>query len=418
MMIGKLSEASPTLTQSPAQSQPDRFRWTVCAMLFWATTLAYIDRQVFSLLAPDLQTRIGWNEQQYGYMITAFQAAYAIGLFFVGRLIDKFGTRIGYSVVVFVWGVAAASHGLATSALTFGLARFFLGIGESGNFPAAIKTTAEWFPKEERAFATGIFNSGSNIGAVIAPLVVPIIAINFGWRWAFVFSPILGFLWIVCWLNIRRKPRIDESDTEPVVAAPSWQMLLTRKGTWAFAIGKFLTDPAWWFYLYWLPKFFHSKFNLTLDKLGLPLVIIYVAADIGSIGGGWLSSFLIGRGMSVRSARRIAMLICASCAVPILTVTNAESVWYAVFVLSLATAGHQGWSANLYTLVSDTFQKNAVASIIGIGGMAGSVGGMAFAASAGYILQTTGSYVTLFAMAGLTYLVAFGIIQALQPKRA
>lgn len=411
-----LSEPAQTLA-APSTAAPDRFRWTICAMLFWATTLAYIDRQVFSLLAPDLQTKIGWNEQQYGYMITAFQGAYAIGLFFVGRLIDRFGTRFGYAVVVGIWGLAAAAHGLATSALTFGIARFFLGIGESGNFPAAIKTTAEWFPKKERAFATGIFNSGSNIGAVIAPIFVPIIAINFGWRWAFIVSPILGLLWIVCWVNIKRKPRVDEADKEVVVDAPSWGTLLTRKGTWAFAIGKLLTDPAWWFYLYWLPKFFHTKFNLTLDKLGLPLVIIYVAADIGSIGGGWLSSFLIGRGMNVRSARRIAMFICAACALPILTVTNAESVWYAVFVLSLATAGHQGWSANLYTLVSDIFPKNAVASVIGIGGMAGSLGGMAFSASAGYILQTSGSYVTLFAMAALTYLVAFGIIQTLQPKR-
>jgi MFS transporter, ACS family, hexuronate transporter len=394
----------------------DKFRWTICAMLFWATTLAYIDRQVFSLLAPDLQTRIGWNEQQYGYMITGFQAAYAIGLFFVGRFIDKFGTRIGYSFVVGLWGLAAASHGLASSALQFGLARFFLGIGESGNFPAAIKTTAEWFPRKERAFATGIFNSGSNIGAVIAPIMVPIIAINFGWRWAFIVSPLLGLLWIVCWLSIRRRPRVDED--ESVEAAPSWGTLLGVRGTWAFAIGKFLTDPAWWFYLYWLPKFFHTKFGLTLDKLGLPLVIIYVAADVGSIGGGWLSSALIGRGLSVRAARRIAMLACALCAVPILTVASAQNVWYAVFVLSLAAAGHQGWSANLFTLVSDIFPKNAVASVTGIGGMAGSVGGMAFSASAGYILQTTGSYVTLFAMAALTYLVAFGIIQSLQPKRA
>jgi MFS transporter, ACS family, aldohexuronate transporter len=416
-MMFTLSEPASTLATPATSVPPDRFRWTICAMLFWATTLAYIDRQVFSLLAPDLQTRIGWNEQQYGYMITAFQGAYAIGLFFVGRLIDRFGTRIGYSVVVAVWGLAAAAHGLATSAFTFGLARFFLGIGESGNFPAAIKTTAEWFPKKERAFATGIFNSGSNIGAVIAPIFVPIIAINFGWRWAFVVSPLLGLLWIICWVNIRRQPRADQNEKEVVLAAPSWRELLTRKGTYAFAIGKFLTDPAWWFYLYWLPKFFHTKFNLTLDKLGLPLVIIYVAADIGSIGGGWLSSFLIGRGMSVRSARRIAMFICAACAVPILTVTHAGSVWYAVFVLSLATAGHQGWSANLYTLVSDIFPKNAVASVIGMGGMAGSVGGMIFSASAGYILQTTGSYVTLFAMAALTYLVAFGIIQTLQPRR-
>jgi MFS transporter, ACS family, hexuronate transporter len=397
----------------PAQ---DRFRWTICAMLFWATTLAYIDRQVFSLLAPDLQTRIGWNEQQYGYMITAFQGAYAIGLFFVGRLIDRVGTRIGYSVVVAIWGLAAAAHGLASSALQFGIARFFLGIGESGNFPAAIKATAEWFPKKERALATGIFNSGSNIGAVIAPIMVPIVAIHFGWRWAFIFSPLLGLLWIICWLSIRRTPRVEAD--EVVEAAPSFQSLLRVRGTWAFALGKLLTDPAWWFYLYWLPKFFHTKFGLTLDKLGPPLVVIYVAADIGSIGGGWLSSMLIGRGMKVRAARRIAMLICALCAVPILTVTGAQNVWYAVFVLSLATAGHQGWSANLYTLVSDIFPKKAVGSVIGIGGMAGALGGMAFAASAGYILQTTGSYITLFAMAGMTYLVAVGIIQTLQPRRA
>jgi ACS family hexuronate transporter-like MFS transporter len=404
------------ISLSNTVTTPDRFRWTICAMLFWATTLAYIDRQVFSLLAPELQTRIGWNEQQYGYMITGFQAAYAIGLFFVGRLIDKFGTRIGYSFVVGVWAIAAAAHGLANSALQFGLARFMLGIGESGNFPAAIKTTAEWFPTRERALATGIFNSGSNIGAVIAPIMVPIIAINFGWRWAFCFSPLLAVLWIVCWLSIRRTPRVDE--TEVVEAAPAWATLLGLRGTWAFAIGKLLTDPAWWFYLYWLPKFFNSKFGLTLDKLGLPLVIIYVAADVGSIGGGWLSSSLIGRGMNVRAARRIAMLICACCAVPILTVTTTKNMWWAVFVLSLAAAGHQGWSANLYTLVSDIFPKKAVGSVIGIGGMAGSLGGMAFAASAGYILQTTGSYVTLFAMAGTTYLVAFTIIQMLQPKRA
>src|SRR5271170_3145751 len=224
-MISTLSEPASTLIPPTTAVAPDRFRWTICAMLFWATTLAYIDRQVFSLLAPDLQNRIGWNEQEYGYMITAFQAAYALGLFFVGRLIDRFGTRIGYSVVVAVWGLAAAAHGLATSAFTFGLARFFLGIGESGNFPAAIKTTAEWFPKKERAFATGIFNSGSNIGAVIAPIFVPLIAIKFGWRWAFVVSPLLGLLWIVCWFNIRRKPRVDEA--EVVEAAPSWGTLLT-----------------------------------------------------------------------------------------------------------------------------------------------------------------------------------------------
>jgi MFS transporter, ACS family, hexuronate transporter len=393
------------------------FRWTICAMLFWATTLSYIDRQVFSLLAPFLQNKIGWSEQEYGYMITAFQAAYAVGLFFAGRLIDRIGTRIGYAIVVGLWGLAAAAHGLASSALGFGLARFLLGLGESGNFPSAIKATAEWFPKKDRAFATGIFNSGSNIGAMIAPLMVPAIAAQFGWRWAFVASPLLGLVWILCWLSIRRKAPVQEAD-EPAGTAPGWGKLLRLPGTWAFAVGKFLTDPAWWFYLYWLPKFFNAKFGLTLDKLGLPLVIVYLAADIGSIGGGWLSSFLIGRGMSVRIARRTAMLICALCALPILTITNTNNVWYAVFVLSIATAGHQGWSANIFTLTSDMFPKESVGTVVGIGGMAGSVGGMLVASFAGYILQTTGSYVPLFAITGSVYLIAWVIIQILQPKKA
>jgi MFS transporter, ACS family, hexuronate transporter len=419
MMIALSSYMSPLLDQSVSTQSGagSRFRWTICAMLFWATTLNYIDRQVFSLLAPYLQKEIGWNEQQYGYMITAFQGAYAFGLFFAGRLIDRIGTRIGYALVVGIWGLAGASHGLASSALGFGLARLFLGIGESGNFPAAIKTTAEWFPKKERAFATGIFNSGSNIGAVIAPLMVPLIALHFGWRWAFVASPLLGLVWILCWISIRRRPEVHESD-EPAGVAPKWGTLLRLPGTWAFALGKFLTDPAWWFYLYWLPKFFNTKFGLTLDKLGLPLVIVYLAADIGSIGGGWLSSFLIGRGVSVRVARRTAMLICALCAVPILTITSTNNVWYAVFILSLATAGHQGWSANIFTLASDIFPKHAVGSIVGIGGMAGSIGGMLVASFAGYILQTTGSYVPLFAITGSVYLIAWVIIQVLYPKQA
>jgi MFS transporter, ACS family, hexuronate transporter len=418
-MLALSSQMLPSLdssasTQSGAGS---RFRWTICAMLFWATTLAYVDRQVFSLLAPDLQKTIGWNEQQYGYMITAFQGAYAVGLFFAGRIIDKIGTRVGYAIVVGIWGLAAASHGLASTALQFGVARFLLGLGESGNFPSAIKTTAEWFPKKERALATGIFNSGSNIGAVVAPLMVPFIAINFGWRWAFIASPLLGLLWILCWFSIRRRPEVTESD-EPVAAAPKWSKLLRLRGTWAFALGKFLTDPAWWFYLYWLPKFLNAKFGLTLDKLGLPLVIVYLAADVGSIGGGWLSSFLIGRGTNVRAARRIAMLVCALCALPILTLTSTNSVWYAVFVLSLATAGHQGWSANIFTLTSDMFPKEAVGSVVGIGGMAGSIGGMVVASFAGYILQTTGSYVPLFAITGSVYLLAWVLIQVLQPRHA
>jgi ACS family hexuronate transporter-like MFS transporter len=321
---------------------------------------------------------------------------------------------------------AAASHSLASSALGFGFARFGLGLGESGNFPAAIKTVAEWFPRKERAFATGIFNAGSNVGAVIAPLIVPYIAIHYGWRYAFLAGPALGVVWLITWIKVYRKPEAhpsvspselayirgdEEHDGE---AAPGWGQLLRMKGAWAFALGKLLTDPIWWFYLYWLPKFLNAKFGLTLDRLGPPLVIVYIAADIGSVGGGWLSSFLIGRGMQVQKARRTAMLVCALAVLPIVTVANSPGVWYAVAVLSLATAAHQGWSANLYTLVSDMFPRNAVGSVVGFGGMAGSVGGMIVSTGAGFVLQSTGSYVPLFVMAGFGYLIAFAIIEFLR----
>jgi len=402
-------------------------RWRICALLFFATTINYIDRQVFSLLAPDLQRFIGWTEAQYGYIITAFQAAYAIGLLVMGRVMDRLGTRRGYAIVISWWSLAAAAHALVSSALGFGIARFFLGLGESGNFPAAIKTVAEWFPRRQRALATGIFNAGANIGAVIAPLMVPWVAVHYGWRGTFVATSLFSSIWLVCWLLYYRRPeehrgcsaaelQFIRSDPPDSSARASWRRLIGLRQTWAFILAKLLTDPIWWFYLYWLPKFFYSRFGLTLDKIGPPLVIVYLSADVGSIGGGWLSSFLITRGWTVNRARKTALLVCAMAVVPIVTVTQSKSVWYAVAVLSLATAAHQGWSANLYTLVSDMFPRKAVGTVVGMGGSGGAVGGMVVATVAGLILQATGSYVPLFLMAGSFYLVAFGLVQVFAPR--
>lgn len=346
---------------------------------------------------------------------------------FAGRLIDKFGSRLGYSVFVALWSVAAMSHSLARSALGFGLARFSLGLSESGNFPAAIKTIAEWFPKQERALATGIFNAGANIGAVVAPAIVPWIALNYGWRWAFILTGAIGFVWVILWLLFYQKPHAHprlstkelawiESDPPEASEHISWARLIPLKQTWAFAIGKFLTDPVWWFYLFWLPKFLNTNYGLTLDKIGPPLIVVYLAADVGSVGGGWLSSMLLKRGWSTNAARKTALLVCALSVVPIVFAVKASNMWVAVGLLSLATAAHQGWSANLFTLTSDMFPRRAVGSVVGIGGTAGGIGGMLVATAAGFILQLTGSYISLFIMAGSMYLIALAIIQFLAPK--
>lgn len=406
-----------------------RYRWVICALLFFATTINYIDRQVLGILATDegFKHTIGWNEAEYGFVNTAFQGAYAIGLLLVGRLMDRFGTRKGFSFAITFWSVAAMGHALARSAFGFGVARFFLGLGEAGNFPAAIKTVAEWFPKRERALATGIFNSGSNVGAIAAPLAVPYIAINYGWQWAFIITGIIGFAWLVFWLSVYRRPEehpkltpaelahIQSDPPEPTTKIP-WSRLIPHRQTWAFAIGKFLTDPIWWVYLFWLPKFLNSKFHLNILELGAPLVVIYVIADIGSIGGGWLSSSLIKRGWSVNAGRKLAMLICAVAVVPIVYATITESLWVSVMLIGLAAAAHQGWSANIFTIASDMFPRRAVGSVVGIGGMAGSIGGMLIASTVGLILQYTGSYFSIFVIAGSAYLIALALIHLLAPR--
>jgi len=416
-----------TFLQGQTKPKVGYYRWTVCALLFCATTINYIDRQVIGILAPLLEKQIGWSEADYGFMVTAFQAAYAIGLLLVGRMMDVLGTKKGYSVAMVVWSLTAMAHSFARSAFGFGAARFMLGLGESGNFPAAIKTVAEWFPQKERALATGIFNAGSNVGAVVAPLVVPWITIKYGWQEAFIITGSIGFIWLVFWWFLYEKPQqhnrltkaelafIESDPPDPPEKIP-WLKLMTYRQTWAFAIGKFLTDPIWWFYLYWVPKFLNKEYGLTLDKIGLPLIIIYVLADVGSIGGGWLSSAFIKRGWDINKGRKTAMLICAICVVPIVFASQAKQLWLAVALLGLATAAHQGWSANIFTTTSDMFPRKAIGSVVGFGGMAGSVGGMLLSTSAGLILQFTGSYFSLFIIAGSAYLVALLIFQLLVPK--
>ena len=403
------------------------YRWVICALLFFACTINYIDRQVIGILKPTLQTEIGWTEVDYSWIVFAFQGAYALGLLGVGRLMDRIGTRKGFSLSIIFWSVAAMGHALARSVFGFGVARFFLGLGEAGNFPASIKTVAEWFPKKERALATGIFNSGTNVGALITPLIVPWITLTWGWRAAFIATGAIGFLWLLAWMALYHRPEehpkiskaelayIQSDPPDKAVKVP-WARLFPHRQTWAFALGKFLTDPIWWVYLFWLPDFLHKRHGLELKDFGLPLVIVYVMADVGSIGGGWLSSSLIKRGWSVNASRKVAMLICALCVVPIIFASQVSNLWVAVVLIGLAAAAHQGWSCNLFTTTSDMFPRYAVGSVVGIGGMAGAVGGMLIARSVGEILQRTGSYVPIFLIAGSAYLVALLVIHLLVPK--
>lgn len=404
-----------------------KYRWRVCAMLLAATTINYIDRQVLGVLAPFLQQEIGWSEMQYSNIVTAFQAAYAIGLLCTGAIIDRLGTRIGYAIAIAIWSLAAMGHALAATVGGFMLARFLLGLGEAGNFPAAIKTVAEWFPRRERALATGIFNSGSNIGAIVAPLVVPIIAAAWGWQSAFLFTGVLSAAWLITWLIWYRAPEqqpavtatelahIRSDPPEPSVKVP-WKTILGHRQAWAFVAAKFITDPIWWFFLFWLPKFLHAEYGLSLLGLGLPLIIIFVLADVGSIAGGWLAGRLIKRGWSLNRARKGAMLLCALCVVPIVFAAHANNLWLAVGLIGLATAGHQGWSANVFTLTSDMFPRHAIASLVGIGGFAGCISGMMIATLIGFLLQTTGSYLPVFLMAGSAYLLALLVVHLLAPR--
>ena len=439
----------PQIAQPAQQATGQRigyYRWIICGLLFFASTINYIDRQIVGILKPTLQAEFGWSEIDYADIIFAFQLAYAIAFLFAGRMMDWLGTKKGFTISIVVWSLAAMAHaeapvfgptaaailsaiGLTYSASVAGfiVARLALGFGEAGNFPAAIKVTAEWFPRRERALATGLFNSGTNVGALVTPLVVPFIALNWGWYWAFIGTGAIGFLWLLFWIPFYdspdKHPRVSKAELahirsdppEPTVHIP-WAQLLKYRQTWAFALGKFLTDPVWWLYLFWIPDLLNRNYQIDLKTIGPPLVAIYLIADVGSIGGGWLSSFFLKRGWTPNAGRKVAMLVCALAVMPIMFASNASSVWLAVALVSLAAAAHQGWSANLFTLTSDMFPRQAVGSVVGLGGFAGAVGGMLIAKITGYILEASGSYVPIFFIAAFAYLTALLVIHLLVPR--
>jgi ACS family hexuronate transporter-like MFS transporter len=417
------------MSDPAAPQRMTRHRWAICALLFFATTINYVDRQVIGILKPTLTAEFGWSETDYADIVFWFQAAYALGLLLVGRLIDRVGVKWGYALAVAVWSLFGMAHAAAFSIASFAMARFGLGLGEAGNFPAAVRATADWFPKKERAFATGIFNSGSNVGAILTPLLVPVIVIDLalGWQGAFLITGALGFGWLALWWLIYREPegnaRVNAAElahirSDPVEATTpiAWGTLLKHRQTWAFAMAKFLTDPIWWFFLFWLPDFFGKNYGLDLKTFGPALIAIYLLADVGSIAGGWFSSFLIKRGWSVNAGRKSAMLLCALCVLPVSLAIYAENLVIAVGIIGLAAAAHQGWSANLFTLVSDLMPRRAVASVVGLGGMAEAVGGMLMAKYAGYVLENVGSYTPIFLLIGSMYLIALAVIHALVPR--
>jgi ACS family hexuronate transporter-like MFS transporter len=405
------------------------YRWTVCALLFVVTTINYADRQVLGILAPTLQRELRWSETNYGDVVAWFSAVYAIGFLGAGWWLDRVGVRRGFAVAVVTWSVAAIAHAFARTTAGFAAARALLGLGESANFPGAIKTVAEWFPNRERALATGIFNAGTNTGAIVTPLLVPWIALTFGWRWAFIVTGSLGFVWLALWLALYRspeeQPRLSSAELahirgdspDPAGGRLSWIRLLGQRQTWAVVVGKLLADPIWWFYLYWLPKFLDANYGIRLSQLALPLIVVYVVADAGSVMGGWLSGALIQRGWTVNRARKAAMLLMALAIVPTALAPRAGSLWTAVLLVSIAVAAHQGWSANVYTLASDLFPRSAVASVIGIAGFAGAAGGVLFQRATGRILDATGhNYAPLFLVCGLAYVTAWTIIHCLVPN--
>lgn len=396
-----------------------RYRWVICGLLFVATGINYVDRQMIGLLKPTLQTEFGWSEGSYADIVFWFQAAYAIGYIGFGAVIDRLGARIGYACAFTIWTIAHILHGFVHGVMGFGMVRFLLGIGESGNFPAGLKAVAEWFPPQERALATGIFNAGSNIGAIVTPLVVPAITLAFGWRAAFIVTGMVSFVWLFAWLFFYRLPHRVARDQSVSIAPPAklgWRRVAGMRETWAFAIAKFLTDPVWWLFLFWLPDFLHRRHGLDLRSFGPPLVVIYVLSDVGSVAGGWLSSRMMSAGLTVDRARKTTMLNCAVAVMPVFAAQYVDSLWAAVAIIGLAAAAHQAWSANLFTLPSDMVPQTAMGSVIGIGGAAGAVGGMLMAKYTGFMLERFDSYWPIFLVAGSVYLLALLIIQLLVPN--
>ncbi|WP_130736046.1 MFS transporter [Flavobacterium sp. J27] len=419
-----------------------KYRWTILSLVFFATTINYLDRQVISLLKDDyLEPIFGWTESDYANIVVTFQVAYAFGLIGAGFLIDRIGTKLGYAASLLIWSLAAIGHAFAKNTFGFSLARGFLGISEAGNFPSAIKTVAEWFPKKERALATGIFNSGSNIGAIIAPLTVPLIAVTLGWQWAFIITGAIGLIWLFFWFTFYEIPSKHKklsqeeydfihSDDDAETNAKEhekvkWFSLLQYKQTWAFSILKFFSDPVWWFLLFWLPSFLNKEYGMTKLDLVLPIAVVYTMAMFGSIFGGWLSGYFIKTGMPIYKARKKSLLLFALLALPMLGAQELGKInyWFAIFIIGLVTAAHQAWSANIFTTVSDMFPKKAIGSVVGIGGMMGSIGAVIVAKSAGIILdhyntigQIETGYYFLFSFCALSYIIAWFLFHLLVPK--
>jgi ACS family hexuronate transporter-like MFS transporter len=409
-----------------------RYRWVICALLFAATSINYVDRQIIGVLKPTLQMEFGWTESSFGDVVFWFQAAYALGYLGFGRVIDRVGARLGYAAVVMLWTAAHIAHAFVSSIGGFIAVRFALGLGESGNFPAGLKAIAEWFPKQERALATGIFVAGSNVGAIITPLLVPFVTYRWGWRAAFIVTGSFSLIWLVLWLKVYRRPQAHPKVSaaelafinSDLPASPdphgmpkiAWRILLRIPETWAYALARFLIDPIWWMFLFWLPDFFAKRYNLDLEHFGPPLVLVYLISDVGSIGGGWLSSRLIRRGFTVNRARKLTMLLASVLVMPVTLAMHASNLWLAVAIVGIATAGHQAFSATLYTFPSDVFPKQAVASVVGIGGTAGAIGGMLMAKYAGWVLDSIGSYTPIFIVAGTVYGAALIVLHALSPR--
>ena len=414
-----------------AASRAGSYRWVICGLLFAATAINYIDRQILGVLKPTLQGELHWDEEQYAFIVTCFQGAYAIGYLGFGRLIDKIGARLGFAGAIVIWTIAHVAHAAARTAFGFTVARIGLGLGESGNFPAGVKAVAEWFPKSERALATSIFNAGSGIGAIITPLIVPPIVLYFGWRAAFVITGTFSLVWLLVWLRTYTHPtknknvgaaelafiESDPPDSEAHANIP-WLRLLRVKETWAFAIAKFLIDPIWWMYLFWLPGFFAVRYHLDLKSFGPPVVAVYIMSDIGSVAGGWMSSQLIKMGFSINASRKLTMLVSCFAILPIVFAMYADNLWLAVGIIGIATAAHQSFSANLYTLPSDVFPRSAVGSVIGIGGTVGAIGGMLMSTYTGYVLQTLGTYTPIFIVAAVAYALALLVVHTLSPRYA
>ncbi|MGN6214688.1 MFS transporter [Parafilimonas sp.] len=412
-----------------------KYRWTICSLIFFATTINYLDRQVISLLKPTLEKEFNWSESDYSNIVIAFQFAYALGMIGAGRLIDKIGSKLGYAITLTLWSIASILHAFAAGVWSFAGYRAFLGVTEAGNFPAAFKAVAEWFPRRERAYAAGIFNSGTNVGAILAPIVVPWLAINYSWRIAFIAIGAFGFLWLIFWFIFYEVPEkqkrlskaefdyihSDRDGDDAVEEQPkiSWGRLLVFRQTWAFIAGKFLTDGIWWFLLFWLPAFLDAQYNLTGMQVSLPIAFVYTLAGVASVIGGWLPMYLVKKGFTVIKARKTSMLIYAFCPLLIIAAQYAGGyhMWYAIIIIGIAASAHQAWSANLFTTVSDMFPKNSVASVIGIGGMAGGIGGMLVSKLAGLLFDhyknlghiETG-YFIMFLFCGFGYLIAWLIM--------